>query len=70
MEKKYLSVAAASKYCGVSKRLLYKIIASRQIRSYRICTKIVLAMEDLEEFIEESDRDPIDWAERAKGFLE
>lgn len=69
MEKKYLSVAAASEYCGVSKRLLYKIIADRQIRSYRIHTKIVLAMEDLEKFIEGSVREPIDWAEKARELL-
>ena len=69
MERKFLSVRQASKYSSLSQRLLYDIIARKEIRSYRIHKRIVIAAEDLETFIGQGIVEREDWNEKAREFL-
>ena len=55
----------ASRYCGASQRLLYAIVAAREIRSYKIHKKIVIAIEDLDEYIKQNVQEVVDWDAKA-----
>lgn len=55
MDKKFYSVKEAGLYCGVSSRLLYLKIKEREIRFYKINSKIVFDVEDLNEFAKRNE---------------
>ena len=55
MDKKFYSVKQAALYCGVSSRLLYLKIKEREIRFYKINSKIVFDVEDLNEFVKRNE---------------
>ena len=61
MERKFLSIRQASEYCSLSRRLLYELVARREIRSFKIHKRIVLDLKDLVDFIEQNTRDSVDW---------
>jgi len=51
LQKKFYSVKQAAEFCGISSRLLYLKIKEREIRFYKINSKVVLDIEDLTEFV-------------------
>jgi len=55
LQKKFYSVKQAGLYCGVSSRLLYLKIKEREIRFYKINSKIVFDVEDLNEFVKRNE---------------
>jgi len=66
MEKKFLSIRQAADYSSLSPRLLYEIVARREIKSYKVHRRIVLELSDLDDYIEQHARDSVDWAEKAR----
>lgn len=54
---------------GVSRRLLYQIIARREIKSFRVHTKIVLSITDIESYMKERCIEEIDWSVKAGEIL-
>jgi len=66
LEKHYFSIKQAAAYSGLSERLLYEIVAEKEIRHFRIRKKIVLGIEDLEKFIEQRAVEPVDWDKKAR----
>jgi excisionase family DNA binding protein len=69
MEKRFYSVREASQYSSLSSRFLYDLIQKRQIKHYKIGRRIVLDVEDLQNFILNHTRDEIDWDEKAREIL-
>lgn len=65
MDQKFLSIKEASRYCSLSARLLYEIVAKREIRSYKIRKRIVIDVEDLVEYIRQNVQERVDWDEKA-----
>jgi len=51
MEKKFFSVREAAFYSGLSGRLLYQKCKDRELRHYRLNSKIIIKRSDLEELI-------------------
>jgi excisionase family DNA binding protein len=63
----YLSIRQASKFSSLSPRFLYKILADKKLRYYRIGRRVAIRKDDLEAFIEENAVEPVeDWAERMR----
>ncbi len=65
MEERFISIKRAAEYCGLSRRFLYAIIAKKEIRHYRIHRRIVIDIKDLNEYIESSCIEAVDWDEKA-----
>jgi excisionase family DNA binding protein len=63
-KKRFLSIKQAAEYSSLSQRLLYEIVAKREIRSFKIHRRIVLGIKDLDDFIEQNARDSVDWDEK------
>jgi len=55
LEKKFYSVKEAALYCGVSSRLIYQKIKGREIRFYKVNSKIVFDVDDLVEFVKRNE---------------
>ncbi len=55
MEKKFYSVKQAAEFCGISPSLIYLKIKKREIRFYKINSKIVFDVEDLNEFVKRNE---------------
>lgn len=70
MERRFLSIKDAAKYTSLSQRLLYQIVARREIRSFRKGKRIVLDIDDLDAFIREGVQEARDWDEEARKVLE
>lgn len=51
MQKKFYSVRQAAEFCGISTRLIYLKVKEREIRFYKINSKIIFDKEDLIEFV-------------------
>jgi len=68
MEKRFLSIRQAAVYSSLSPRLLYELVARREIRSFKIHRRIVLQLKDLDDFIEQNARDSVDWDEKVKDL--
>jgi len=51
LEKKFYSVKQAAEFCGISPRLIYSKVKEREIRFYKINSKIIFDKEDLIEFV-------------------
>ena len=55
MQKKFYSVKQAAEFCGISPSLIYLKIKEREIRFYKINSKIVFDVEDLNEFVKRNE---------------
>ena len=55
MQKKFYSVKQAAEFCGISPSLIYLKIKEREIRFYKINSKIVFDVEDLNEFVKKNE---------------
>jgi len=51
LQKKFYSVKQAAEFCGISPRLIYLKVKGREIRFYKINSKIIFDKEDLIEFV-------------------
>jgi len=51
LQKKFFSVKEAAVFCGISRRLIYLKVKKREIRFYKINSKIIFDKEDLIEFV-------------------
>jgi len=51
MNMEYFSVRAASEFCSLSQRFLYKLVQERELKSYRVRGKILIKKLDLEALI-------------------
>ena len=51
MQKKFYSVREAAEFCGIRPRLIYLKVKGREIRFYKINSKIIFDKEDLIEFV-------------------
>ena len=51
MQKRFYSVRQAAEFCGISARLIYLKVKEREIRFYKINSKIIFDKEDLIEFV-------------------
>ena len=69
MDKGFLSIKQAAEYSSLSQRLLYEIVAKREIRSYKIGKRIVLERQDLEQFLKQNVRESVNWGEKARELL-
>ncbi|HEB36383.1 hypothetical protein LCGC14_0802570 [marine sediment metagenome] len=69
MDKGFLSIKQAAEYSSLSQRLLYEIVAKREIRSYKIGKRIVLDSQDLEDYIKQNVVERVDWDEKARELL-
>ena len=67
--EKFVGIKEASSLMGISRWLLYKVVANKEIRSYKIHTKIVLSTRDIEAYMKERCIEEIDWDEKVKGIL-
>ncbi len=68
MDKGFLSIKQAAEYSSLSQRLLYEIVAKREIRSYKIGKRIVLDSQDLEDYIKQNVVERVDWDEKVKDL--
>jgi len=68
MDKGFLSIKQAAEYSSLSQRFLYEIVAKREIRSYKIGKRIVLDSQDLDQYIMQGVREPINWDEKIKDL--
>ena len=66
MEQRFLSIKEASRYCSLSARFLYEIVAAREIRFYKIHKRIVIDVKDLDEYIKQNVQEVVDWDEKAR----
>ena len=55
MQKKFYSVKQAAEFCGISPSLIYLKIKEREIRFYKINSKIVFDVEDLNKFVKRNE---------------
>jgi len=51
IQKRFFSVKESAAYTGLSPRLIYKKLAERGLRSYRVGKKIILDVRDIDAFI-------------------
>jgi excisionase family DNA binding protein len=51
IQKRFFSVKESAVYTGLSPRLIYKKLAERGLRSYRVGKKIVLDVRDIDAFV-------------------
>ncbi len=51
MQKKFYSVKQAAEFCGISPRLIYLKVKEREIKFYKINSKIIFDKEDLIKFV-------------------
>jgi len=51
MQKRFFSVREMSTYTGLSARLIYQKLTERGLRSYRVGKKIVLDVQDIDDFV-------------------
>jgi len=51
MGREFFSIKTASEYSSLSQRLLYKLVQERELRSYKVRTKILIKKSDLEALI-------------------
>ncbi len=65
MEKKFLSVKAASEFSSLSERFLYKLCQNREIRYYKVGNRIVIDSEDLKQLVTKNEVQTVsDWGEK------
>lgn len=69
MDQRFFSIKEAAKYCSLSQRLLYEVVANKEIRSYKIHTRIVIDVKDLDEYIRRNVQEVRDWAEEAEELV-
>jgi len=70
VERQFLSIKDAAKYSSLSPRLLYQLVERREIRSFKVGKRIVLDINDLDQFIRQGVQEPRDWSEEARKVLE
>lgn len=51
MEKRFFSVREAALYSGLSSRLLYQKLKERELRHYKVNSKILIEKKDLDSLI-------------------
>lgn len=69
MERKFLSIKQAAEYSSLSQRFLYKIVARRELRFYRVHKRIAIDVYDLEEYMKQGVVECVDWGEKAAELL-
>ena len=55
IERKFFSIKLASQFSGLSERFLYQRCKDREIRHFRVNKKILIAKEDLIEFVTQNE---------------
>lgn len=61
LRKKYCSVKEAAEFSSLSKRVLYKKLQNRELKFYRVGKRILIELQDLNDFIKQSAIEPADW---------
>lgn len=51
---RWLTVAGASRYCGLSPDTIRRLLARRDLRQYRVCRRLLIDRRQLDEFIQEN----------------
>jgi excisionase family DNA binding protein len=66
MGERFLSIKSAAQMSSLSERNLYKCCQNRKLKHYKVGKRIVINIEDLQEFITRDPVEPRDWDEEAR----
>lgn len=70
MEKKFLSIRQAAEYSSLSTRLIYEIVARKELRHYKIHKRIVIDSQDLETYIKRNCVEARDWNGEVRRLMD
>ena len=62
---KYVTLAEAAIYCSLSEKTLRRFIARGELPCYRPCRSVLLSLVDLDQFLETTRQERVDFDELA-----